>query len=501
MDFATSTDPAVQRQLDRLTMLSPGRDILGLERITTLLARLGDPHLALPPVFHVAGTNGKGSTCAFLRAALEAAGYRVHVYTSPHLVRFNERIRLAGALIEDDVLAPLLAEVLRVSEDLQASFFEVTTAAAFLAFSRVPAEACVVEVGLGGRLDATNVFPAPAVCGIAQLGIDHQAFLGERAEQIAAEKAGIARAGVPLVTLSYAPEIARVVAEVAGAAKAPVLSEGRDWSLSVVPAQAGTQESQKPAYPTPGSRPSPGRRGYRDAKGSLALPAPGLPGPHQLLNAGLAAAMLRHQTALPVPDDAILKGIATASWPARLQHLTHGSLVDALRPGTTLLLDGGHNPDAAQALADALAGERLTLILGMLENKDLPGFLSLLAPIVDRLIAVPIPGHDHHAPEAIAQAGATFRIDSVVADNIATALRLVAEPGRHANDAARHPSESWGLPPEMAPYPDTGASFRWHDGDGGRGVGSGVPPSQTVLIAGSLYLAGLALTANGTPPD
>ena len=200
-DHAVSSSPAVQAQLDRLTALSPGADILGLERITALLRRLGDPHLSLPPVFHVAGTNGKGSTCAFLRAAIEAAGHSVHVYSSPHLVRFNERIRLAGSLVEDETLAALLAEVLDHADDLHASFFEVTTAAAFLAFARTPAAATIVEVGLGGRLDATNVIPNPVVTGIAALGIDHQAFLGDTLLAIAGEKAGIAKPGVPLVTM------------------------------------------------------------------------------------------------------------------------------------------------------------------------------------------------------------------------------------------------------------------------------------------------------------
>src|SRR5687768_18394602 len=203
MDRAVSSDPAVQRQLDRLAALSPGADTLGLERISRLLARLDNPERQLPPVFHVAGTNGKGSTCAFLRAAIEAAGLTAHVYTSPHLVRFNERIRLSGTLIGDEALAELLEEVLDSAEGMEISFFEATTAAAFLAFSRIPAEACIVEVGLGGRLDATNVLPAPAACGIAQLGIDHQAFLGDRIEGIAAEKAGIAKSGAPLVTQLY----------------------------------------------------------------------------------------------------------------------------------------------------------------------------------------------------------------------------------------------------------------------------------------------------------
>ena len=191
-DHAVSGDPAVQAQLDRLATLSPGADILGLERISQLLRRLGDPHHALPPVFHVAGTNGKGSTCAFLRAALEADGRSVHVFTSPHLVRFNERIRVSGRLIEDAMLAGYLERVLDIAQGVNASFFEVTTAAAFLAFAENQADACVLEVGLGGRLDATNVVESPAVCGIAQLGIDHEQFLGDTLAAIAAEKAGIA---------------------------------------------------------------------------------------------------------------------------------------------------------------------------------------------------------------------------------------------------------------------------------------------------------------------
>ncbi len=210
-DHAVSDDPDVQAQLDRLWSLSPGADILGLERITRLLERLGDPHRALPPVFHVAGTNGKGSTCAFLRAAMEADGKSVHVFTSPHLVRFNERIRIAGQLIDDAMLARYLERVLDIAEGVNASFFEVTTAAAFLAFAEHRADACIIEVGLGGRLDATNVIADPVVCGIAQLGIDHQAFLGDTLAQIAAEKAGIAKAGAPLVTQRYPDKLGPIM--------------------------------------------------------------------------------------------------------------------------------------------------------------------------------------------------------------------------------------------------------------------------------------------------
>ena len=228
-DRASSSHPGVQRQLDRLALLSSGRDTLGLERISALLDRLGNPQRALPPVLHVAGTNGKGSTCAFLRAAIEAAGLSAHVYTSPHLVRFNERIRLAGRLIEDEALAALLAETLDAAAGMEISFFEATTAAAFLAFSRTPADACIVEVGLGGRLDATNVIERPLVCGIAQLGLDHPQFLGDRLEQIAAEKAGIAKAGAPLATLRYPANVAARVAEAAAAAGAPWLPQGEAW--------------------------------------------------------------------------------------------------------------------------------------------------------------------------------------------------------------------------------------------------------------------------------
>ena len=234
MDFARSSDPAVQHQLDRLAALSPGRDILGLERITALLDRLGNPERKLPPVLHVAGTNGKGSTCAFLCAVIEAAGLSAHVYTSPHLVRFNERIRVAGKLIDDAPLAALLEEALDSAGDLSASFFEVTTAAAFLAFARTPADACIVEVGLGGRLDATNVIPKPAACGIAALGIDHQAFLGERLADIAGEKAGIARSGVPLVTLAYSDAAEASIEAAVAATGAVRLKQGTDWSVDAL---------------------------------------------------------------------------------------------------------------------------------------------------------------------------------------------------------------------------------------------------------------------------
>ena len=240
-DFARSSDPSVQAQLDRLAALSVPQGRLGLETIRALLARLGDPHLSLPPVLHVAGTNGKGSTCAFLRAMLEAEGYRVHATTSPHLVRYNERIRVAGELISDARLAELLGEVLDTGEELAPSFFEVTIAAAFTEFARVPADACVIEVGLGGRFDATNVIPGPAVCGIAALGIDHERFLlapedgtpSEPLARIAFEKAGIAKAGVPLVAQSYPANAADEVERATQRVGAPLAMRGRQWHAEV----------------------------------------------------------------------------------------------------------------------------------------------------------------------------------------------------------------------------------------------------------------------------
>ena len=364
-DFAISDSPAVQEQLDRLAALSPGADILGLERITRLLDRVGNPQHDLPPVFHVAGTNGKGSTCAFLRAALEAEGRSIHAYTSPHLVRFNERIRLNGQLIDDERLARYLARVLDIAEGIGASFFEVTTAAAFLAFAEHPADACIIEVGLGGRLDATNVLTAPAVCGIAALGIDHEAFLGNSLPVIAAEKAGIAKRGVPLVTMRYPDNIAAVIAQSAAKAGARWLPMGTGWD-------AATYRD---------------RLHYRDEAGRIETPLPRLSGPHQPMNLALALAMLRHQSAVPVSEAALKAAPTWAHWPARLQRLPAGPLTAPLGADRTVWLDGGHNPSAGEVLAAHFPrAEKLSVIIGMLSNKDARGFLE---PFHDRI------GHLH----------------------------------------------------------------------------------------------------------
>lgn len=386
-DFAISDNPQVQAQLDRLGALSLPSGRLGLEVIHELLARLGNPHQALPPVFHVAGTNGKGSTCAYLRAMLEAEGLTVHAATKPHLVRYNERIRIAGELISDELLADLLQEVLDRGEDLGPSFFEVTTAATFLAFHRIPADACVIEVGLGGRFDATNVLDDQAACGIASLGIDHKEFLLAPEEgvpsdplcRIAFEKAGIARAGVPLVTQAYPADVTRTVIDHAMKVGAKTAIRGLDWFADI-----GTAIT------------------YRDRHGELSLPLPTLAGKHQADNAALAVAMLRHQDQVAVSPEAMAKGIRAARWPARLQLLGDGPLT-ALVPERKVWLDGGHNADAGLAIARHFADQPpLHLITGMLANKD-PA--AIVAPLKGRLLSlsvVPAPGHDAHRPDDIA---------------------------------------------------------------------------------------------------
>lgn len=435
-DHATSSSPAVQAQLDRLTALSPGADILGLERITALLSRLADPHLNLPPVFHVAGTNGKGSTCAFLRAAIEAAGHSVHVYSSPHLVLFNERIRIAGSLIEDDLLAALLEEVLDHAADLQASFFEVTTAAAFLAFARTPAAATIVEVGLGGRLDATNVIPNPVVTGIAALGIDHQSFLGDTLLEIAGEKAGIAKRGVPLVTMDYPKVLRTKIAAVADAAGAPVFARGSAW----------TSETARSTVR------------YEDEGFSVVTNRPRLVGAHQSRNLALGIAMLRHQGAVHIPEAALRAAADWAHWPARMQRLSDGPLLASLSAGSELWLDGAHNPNAAipveKALRRIAKGRPVTLVMGMLANKDSQSVLRILSPSLSRVIAVPVEGHAHHAPATLVAIAQTYDVPGDTALTIAQALAMV---------------------PEDTP--------------------------NVVLIAGSLYLAGEALVGNDQLPD
>ncbi len=441
MDFGKSDDPRVQAQLDRLSALSVPQGRLGLETITALMERLGNPHRKLPPVFHVAGTNGKGSTCAFLRAMLEAQGYRVHVTTSPHLVRYNERIRIAGELISDKALAALLEEVLDAGADLSPSFFEVTIAAAFLAFSRTPADACVVEVGLGGRFDATNVLEpeALAACGIAALGLDHERFLlapeegvpTEPMARIAFEKAGIAKRGVPLVTLGdlYPSEAQAAIHKVASRIGAPLSEFGPDWICDF--AEGGHLYFFD--FPESGV--------------GQVLPMPTIPGAHQARNAALAIAMIKAQSTLPVSMAAIKSGLWNARWPARLQMLGEGPLT-VLTSSQKIMLDGGHNPSAGTAIATALPNDpaSLHLILGMLANKDPRSLLDPLGDRIRSLTVVPVPGHECHPPEV-------FGPEARAASDLENALLNI-------------PSDD---------YP--------------------------ILIAGSLYLAGEALRLNDEIPD
>ncbi|MBB3940960.1 dihydrofolate synthase/folylpolyglutamate synthase [Novosphingobium fluoreni] len=379
-DFASSDSPGVQRQLDRLAALSLPQGRFGLDTIVAILARLGDPQNSIPPAFHVAGTNGKGSTCAYLRAMLEAEGLTVHTATKPHLVRYNERIRIGGQLISDALLAELLAEVLDRSEDLGPSFFEVTTAAMFLAFARHPADACVIETGLGGRFDATNVIPHPAAVGIATLGIDHEAFLLRPEEgtpddplaRIAFEKAGIIRPGSPVCTMSYPEGATLEIERAAMAAGAPLHMRGRDWDATSVDVIE-----------------------YSDHHGYLTLPLPTLAGSHQAQNAALAVAMLRHQDRVSVSATAMADGIANAEWPARLQRLNAGPLT-ALAGARAVWLDGGHNPDAGIAIAKHFVGQDLHLIIGMLANKDADAIVRPLRSSLSSVSVVDVPGHESH---------------------------------------------------------------------------------------------------------
>jgi dihydrofolate synthase/folylpolyglutamate synthase len=388
----------------RLHALHPRAIDLSLGRLEALLARLDHPERRLPPVIHVAGTNGKGSTCAFLRAFGEAAGLRVHVYTSPHLVAFNERIRLAGRLVDDDTLAATLADVEQVNDGAAITVFEIITAVAFMLFARVPAELCVLEVGLGGRLDATNVIPPAAAGAITSISFDHRDWLGETLPLIAREKAGIIKPGMTVATGAQPPEVFAVVQAAADAVGARLLARGRDWV----------------AEPTAG-----GLR-FEDAGGVLHLPRPSLPGGHQVENAGIALAALR-ATALPVPAPALAYGIAHADWPARLQRLT-GRLAAALPAGWDLWLDGGHNAGAGEVLAAHLAGwhdRPLHLVVGMKRSKDAGGFLRPLLPHATTLWAVAEPGQHLAQPveDIVAASGGAARVGPTIAHALAALPR------------------------------------------------------------------------------
>jgi dihydrofolate synthase/folylpolyglutamate synthase len=369
----------------------------------------------LPPVVHVAGTNGKGSVIAFLRAILEAAGYRVHAYISPHLVRFNERIRVAGRLIEDAPLTALLEECERVNRGAPVTFFEITTAAAMLAFARTPADITLLETGLGGRLDATNTVRRPLLSVITSISMDHLQYLGDTIEKIAAEKAGIMKAGVPCLTAAQGRKAARVLERRAAALGTPLAVEGKDWYM------LGRGEGIL----------------FCEGDLSLALPRPGLPGKHQIHNAGLAVACVRRLAGFAIPEAAIAAGLGTVEWPARLQRLTKGPLPDLLPAGWELWLDGGHNPGAGRALAEHFRHWRdrpLHLVFGMLGTKDPLGYLKPLAPAVTRLRAVTIPGETASlTADQAALAASAVAIAAAASPSVEAAIRdLVASDARPA---------------------------------------------------------------------
>lgn len=415
--------------LERMMTLHPKVIDLTLARVERLLATLGNPERRLPPVIHIAGTNGKGSTQAMIRAGLEAAGDRVHAYTSPHLARFHERIRLAGELISEAALTALLDECVRANGPDEITFFEITTCAAFLGFARTPADWTLLEVGLGGRLDATNVVEKPRLTIITPVSLDHQAFLGDTVTAIAGEKAGIIKRGVPVIVGPQTDEGLAVIEARAARMGAPLLAFGQHWHVA---------EDR-------------GRLVYQDEAGLLDLPLPNLPGPHQVQNAGAAIAALRQLGR----DESACEAAATrAFWPARMQRLRQGPLVDAA-PRVELWLDGGHNPAGGEAVAATLARmpKREThLICGMLNTKDVTGYMVPLAPHVTRLHAVSIPGEKNTLPaEVTRDAARRAGMDAGTAGSVAEALAGIA-------------AES---------------------------------PGARVLICGSLYLAGTILRENG----
>jgi dihydrofolate synthase / folylpolyglutamate synthase len=415
--------------LERMMTLHPKVIDLTLARVERLLAALGNPERRIPPVIHIAGTNGKGSTQAMIRAGLEASGDTVHAYTSPHLARFHERIRLAGELISEPALAAFLDECVTANGPDEITFFEITTCAAFLAFARTPADWTLLEVGLGGRLDATNVVEKPRLTIITPVSLDHQAFLGDTVGAIAGEKAGIIKRGVPVIIGPQSDEGLAVIEAKAARMGAPVLAFGQHWNAF---------EDR-------------GRLVYQDENGLLDLPLPNLPGPHQIQNAGAAIAALR---ALGRDEAACEAAVTRAFWPARMQRLRQGPLVE-IAPKVELWLDGGHNPAGGEAVAATLARmpKREThLICGMLNTKDVTGYMVPLAPQVTRLHAVSIPGEKNTLPgEVTRDAARAAGMEAVTAGSVAEALAGIAAAS----------------------------------------------PEARVLICGSLYLAGSVLRENG----
>ncbi|WP_298840484.1 folylpolyglutamate synthase/dihydrofolate synthase family protein [uncultured Roseobacter sp.] len=415
--------------LERMMALHPKVIDLTLDRVWRLLDALGNPQNELPPVIHLAGTNGKGSTQAMIRAGLEAAGHSVHAYTSPHLARFHERIRVSGDLIDETDLTSVLDECYDANGGADITYFEITTCAAILAFSRARADYTLLEVGLGGRLDATNVVDRPAMTVITPVSLDHQQFLGDTIGQIAGEKAGIIKRGVPCVVSQQTDEGMDVIEARAAGLGAPLFAYGQQWHVG----------------------PERDRMVYQDETGLLDLPLPALPGAHQIMNAGAALTVLRQ---LGADSSACEAAVTRASWPARMQRLQHGPLAEAAG-SAELWLDGGHNPAAGEALAQhlqTLPARQTWLICGMLNTKDVGGYMRPVAAVAEGLVAVSIPGEANTLPaEATAEAASDAGLDATVAPDVREAIAQITSRA----------------------------------------------PQARILICGSLYLAGSVLRDNG----
>ncbi|MCX7302743.1 MAG: bifunctional folylpolyglutamate synthase/dihydrofolate synthase [Hyphomicrobiales bacterium] len=436
------------REIDRLMALHPKGYDLSLDRVTRLLDRLGNPQRRLPPVIHIAGTNGKGSAAAFSRALLEEAGYRVHVHTSPHLVHWHERYRLAGKdggrLVDDELLARTIARVADANRGETITVFEILTAVTFLLFSEHPADAAIIEVGLGGRFDATNVIESPAVSLIMPVSLDHEAYLGDRVELIAAEKAGIIKPGCPVVVGAQETEAAQtVLIETADRLDCPVFVYGQDF--------LAYEEN--------------GRMVYQDEDGLMDLPSPVLPGRHQYANAAASIAAVR-TAGFEIGPEAAERAMRSVSWPGRMQRLQKGKLADLAPAGAEIWLDGGHNPGAGIVVAEAIVEQEekqprpLFLICGMINTKDQTGYFRAFEGMVRHVYTVPVSLSDAGVP------------------NVELAIRaeeagLSAEPVASVANALMLLRDTWD-DEEIAPR---------------------------ILIGGSLYLAGSVLAENGTPPQ
>ena len=431
------------RAIDALMALHPKGFDLTLERVRRLLAELGDPHAGLPPAIHIAGTNGKGSCAAFCRALLEAGGHRTHVHTSPHLVRWHERFRIAGALVDDAMLAGAIARVAAANDGARITVFEILTAVMFILFSENEADAAVIEVGLGGRADATNVIERPAVSVIMPIGLDHQAYLGDTVELIAGEKAGIMKPGVPVVIAAQPHAEAREVLV--------ARAEARGCPAQVYGEHFIAFEEH-------------GRLVFQDTGGLLDLPLPALHGRHQLANAAAAIAALR-AGGFVLTEAGAERAMQAVDWPARMQRLARGRLTDIAPQGAEIWLDGGHNPDGAAMAAEFLAAREeeierpLFMITGMLDTKDAAGYLRVFDGLVRHVFTVPVPDSEAgQDPESLAGQARAAGLSAEPMDDVAAALRLLAE--------------SW----------------------------NGLERPPRILIGGSLYLAGAVLRENGTPP-